>query len=87
VATHTINGTILALETIALEAKFGLDTFTVLVDKGYIMEGNCPMHKNNITTIVAHTHRKKQRKCYQPEYLVAQFQYNKSDGLCPKEKS
>jgi hypothetical protein len=37
----------------------GLDTFTVLVDKGY-HNGNCPI--NNITTIVASYARKEAKK-------------------------
>jgi hypothetical protein len=43
VATHTINRNDL---NIALEAKenLGVDTFTVLVDKGY-HNGSCPMPK------------------------------------------
>jgi hypothetical protein len=48
VATHTINRNDLnALGAIALEAKenLGLDTFTVLVDKGYHNGRKCPMHK------------------------------------------
>jgi hypothetical protein len=90
VATHTINRNDLnALGAIALEAKknLGLDTFTVLVDKATIMEGNCPMHNNNITTIVAHpTPGRSKESVTQPEYLVAQFQYNKSDDTytCPQ---
>jgi hypothetical protein len=34
---------------------------------------------NNITTIVAHPTPGRAKKCYSTQYLVAQFQYNKSD--------
>jgi hypothetical protein len=46
VATHINRNDLNALAIIALEAKenLGLDTFTVLVDKGY-HNGGCPMHK------------------------------------------
>jgi hypothetical protein len=93
VATHTINRNDLnALGAIALEAKenLGVDTFTVLVDKGYHMEGNAQCINNIITTIVAHpTPGRSKESVTQPEYLVAQFQYNKSNDTytCPKEKS
>jgi hypothetical protein len=48
------------------------------------MEGK--LH-NNITTIVAHpTPGRSKESVTQPEYLVAQFQYNKSDDTytCPQ---
>ena len=93
-ATHTINRNDLnALGAIALEAKenLGLDTFTVLVDKGYHNGREIAQCiNNNITTIVAHpTPGRSKESVTQPEYLVAQFQYNKSDDTihAPKEKS
>jgi hypothetical protein len=55
VATHTINRNDLnALGAIALEAKenLGVDTFTVLVDKGYHNGRNAQCINNNIT--IAH---------------------------------
>ena len=91
VATHTINRNDLnALGAIALEAKENLEveTFTVLVDKGYHNGreiAQCKEH--NITTIVAHpTPGRSKESTIQPEYLVAQFQYNKSDDTytCPQ---
>ena len=91
VATHTINRNDLnALGAIALEAKENLavDTLTVLVDKGY-HNGREIDHckKHNITTIVAHpTPGRSKESVTQPEYLVAQFKYNKSDDTytCPQ---
>ena len=91
VATHTINRNDLnALGAIALEAKENLavDTLTVLVDKGYHNGreiAQCKEH--NITTIVAHpTPGRSKESVTQPEYLVAQFKYNKSDDTytCPQ---
>ena len=91
VATHTINRNDLnALGAIALEAKENLEveTFTVLVDKGYHNGreiAQCKEH--NITTIVAHpTPGRSKESTIQPEYLVAQFQYNKFDDTyrCPQ---
>ena len=91
VATHTINRNDLnALGTIALEAKenLGLETFTVLVDKGYHNGreiAQCINH--NITTIVAHpTPGTSKESVTQPDYLVAKFIYNKDDDTytCPQ---
>ncbi|WP_432671411.1 IS1182 family transposase [Flavobacterium sp. SM2513] len=91
VATHTINRNDLnALGAIALEAKENLqvETMTVLVDKGYHNGreiAQCKEH--NITTIVAHpTPGRSKESVTQPEYLVAQFKYNKSDDTytCPQ---
>ncbi|HEX9152573.1 MAG TPA: transposase, partial [Flavobacterium sp.] len=79
-----------ALGAIALEAKenLGVDTFTVLVDKGYHNGREIAQCKNhNINTIVAHpTPGRSKESATQPEYLVAQFQYNKSDDTykCPQ---
>jgi hypothetical protein len=55
VATHTINRNDLNVGAIALEAKenLGVDTFTVLVDKGYHNGRIAQCINNNITTIVA----------------------------------
>mgnify|MGYP000624275562 CR=1 FL=1 len=91
VATHTINRNDLnALGAIALEAKenLGVDTFTVLVDKGYHNGreiAQCINH--NITTIVAHpTPGTSKESVTQPDYLVAKFIYNKVDDTytCPQ---
>ena len=91
VATHTINRNDLnALGAIALEAKENLqvDTLTVLVDKGYHNGREIAQCKDhNITTIVAHpTPGRSKESVTQPEYLVAQFQYNKADDTytCPQ---
>ena len=91
VATHTINRNDLnALGEIALEAKENLqvETLTVLVDKGYHNGREIAQCKDhNITTIVAHpTPGRSKESVIQPEYLVAQFQYNKSDDTykCPQ---
>ena len=91
VATHTINRNDLnALGAIALEAKENLqvENLTVLVDKGYHNGREIDQcKKNNITTIVAHpTPGRSKESVTQPEYLVAQFQYNKSDDTykCPQ---
>ena len=91
VATHTINRNDLnALGAIALEAKENLqvETLTVLVDKGYHNGREIDQcKKSNITTIVAHpTPGRSKESTIQPEYLVAKFQYNKSDDtyICPQ---
>ena len=91
VATHTINRNDLnALGAIALEAKENLqvENLTVLVDKGYHNGREIDQcTKHNITTIVAHpTPGRSKESVTQPEYLVAQFQYNKSDDTykCPQ---
>jgi hypothetical protein len=91
VATHTINRNDLnALGAIALEAKenLGVDTLTVLVDKGYHNGREITQCKDhNITTIVAHpTPGRAKDSATQPEYLVAQFLYNKIDDTytCPQ---
>ncbi|WP_418263826.1 IS1182 family transposase [Flavobacterium faecale] len=93
VATHTINRNDLnALGAIAVEAKenLGVETFTALVDKGYHNGREITQCKNhNITTIVAHpTPGRSKDSVTQPDYLVAQFQYNKSDDTytCPQGK-
>ena len=87
VATHTINRNDLnALGAIALEAKENLnvETLTVLVDKGYHNGREISQCKDhNITTIVAHpTPGRSKESVTQPEYLVAKFEYNKSDDTC-----
>jgi len=91
VATHTINRNDLnALGAIALEAKenLGVDTFTVLVDKGYHNGREIALCKdNNITTIVAHpTPGTSKESVTQPDYLVAKFSYNEADDTytCPQ---
>jgi transposase len=91
VATHTINRNDKnALSAIALESKenLGVETFTVLVDKGYHNGREIETCKhNNITTIVAHPDQGKSNKNgTQPEYLVSQFIYNKENNsyTCPQ---
>jgi hypothetical protein len=50
------------------------------------MEGNCPMHNNNITTIVAHpTPGTSKESVTQPDYLVAKFKYDvKTTAIFPR---
>lgn len=91
VATHTINRNDLnALGAIALEAKENLavDNLTVLVDKGYHNGREIALCKDHkITTIVAHpTPGRSKESATQLEYLVAQFQYNRSVDTytCPQ---
>jgi hypothetical protein len=68
------------------QKKIWAATFTVLVDKGYHNGGNAQCISNNITTIVSYARNK--QSVTHPDYLVAQFQYNKSDDTytCPQEK-
>jgi transposase len=91
VATHTINRNDKnALSAIALEAKenLELETFTVLVDKGYHNAreiATCKQHK--ITTIVAQPDQgKSNEKGTQPDYFVSKFIYNKQENTytCPQ---
>ena len=91
VATHTINrNDHNALTAIALEAKENLavETFTVLVDKGYHNGREITQCKNeNITTIVAHPDQgKSNENGTQPDYLVSKFKYNKENDTytCPQ---
>ena len=91
VATHTINRNDKnALSTIAIEAKENLsvETFTVLVDKGYHNGRELERCKNhNITTIVAHPDQGKSKENgTQPQYLVSKFTYNKENNTytCPQ---
>ncbi|MFT3919608.1 IS1182 family transposase [Cloacibacterium sp.] len=93
VATHTINRNDKnALSSIALEAKenLGLETFTVLVDKGYHNGRELESCKNNnITTIVAVPDQgKSNENGTQPEYLVSKFTYDKESNsyTCPQNK-
>ena len=94
VATHTINRNDKnALTAIALEVKenLALETFTVLVDKGY--HNGRELHtckQNNITTIVAVPEQgKSNENGTQPEYLVSKFIYNKENNsyTCPEGKT
>ena len=94
VATHTINRNDKnALAAIALEVKenLALETFTVLVDKGY--HNGRELHtckQNNITTIVAVPEQgKSNENGTQPEYLVSKFIYNKETNsyTCPEGKT
>jgi hypothetical protein len=94
VATHTINRNDKnALSAIAIEAKENLavETFTVLVDKGYHNGREIDSCKNNnITTIVAHPDQgKSNENGTQPEYFVSQFSYNKQENTytCPQGKT
>ena len=91
VATHTINRNDKnALSAIALEVKENLEieTFTVLVDKGY--HNGRELHsckQNNITTIVAVPEQgKSNENGTQPEYFVSNFTYNKEENTytCPE---
>jgi hypothetical protein len=91
VATHTINRNDKnALSAIALEVKENLEieTFTVLVDKGY--HNGRELHsckQNNITTIVAVPEQgKSNENVTQPEYFVSNFTYNKEENTytCPE---
>ena len=91
VATHTINRNDKnALSAIALEAKENLEveTFTVLVDKGYHNGREIETCKNNnITTIVAVPDQgKSNENGTQPDYLVSKFIYNKENNTytCPQ---
>ena len=91
VATHTINRNDKnALSTIAIEAKENLsvETFTVLVDKGYHNGRELERCKNhNITTIVSHPDQGKSKENgTQPQYLVSKFTYNKENNTytCPQ---
>lgn len=94
VATHTINRNDKnALSAIALEVKENLEveTFTVLVDKGY--HNGRELHtcqQNNITTIVAVPEQgKSNENGTQPEYFVSNFTYNKEENsyTCPEGKT
>ena len=91
VATHTINRNDKnALSAIALETKenLELETFTVLVDKGYHNGRELDTCKqNNITTIVAVPDQgKSNENGTQPEYFVSNFIYNKEANTytCPE---
>ena len=91
VATHTINRNDKnALSAIALETKENseLETFTVLVDKGYHNGRELDTCKqNNITTIVAVPDQgKSNENGTQPEYFVSNFIYNKEANTytCPE---
>ena len=91
VATHTINRNDKnALAAIALEAKenLELDTFTVLVDKGYHNGRELDTCKQNeITTIVAVPDQgKSNENGTQPDYFVSKFTYNKQTNTytCPE---
>lgn len=94
VATHTINRNDRnALTAIALETKENLavETFTVLVDKGYHNGREITQCKDhNITTIVAHPDQgKSNENGTQPDYMVAKFKYNKDTDsyTCPQGES
>ena len=91
VATHTINkNDRSALSAIALEAKENLavETFTVLVDKGYHNGKQIEIcQQANITTIVAQPEQgKSNENGTQPDYLVSRFQYDKTTDTytCPQ---
>lgn len=91
VATHTINRNDRnALTAIALEAKenLGVETFTVLADKGYHNGREISQCKDNtITTIVAYPELvASNENGTQPDYLVAKFKYNKDNDsyTCPQ---
>jgi hypothetical protein len=88
VATHTINRNDLnALGAIALKQKENLRILYWWI-KATIMEGNCPMHNNNITTIVAHPTPGRSKESYSTR-IFGSSQYNKLTIPIhvPKEKS
>jgi hypothetical protein len=77
VATHTINRNDLnALGAIVLKQKKICSYFYRLVDSYHNGREIAQCLSNNITTIVAHPARNKQRKRHATDYLVAN-QYNK----------
>ncbi|WP_238567358.1 IS1182 family transposase [Flavobacterium sp. 83] len=91
VATHTINRNDRnALSAIALEAKenLGIATYSALVDKGYHNGKQIEIcQQANITTIVAQPNQgKSNENGTQPDYLVANFQYDKNTDTytCPQ---
>lgn len=91
VATHTINrNDRSALSAIAIEAKknLGIETYTVLVDKGYHNGKQIEICKQaNITTIVAQPEQgKSNENGTTKDYLVARFQYDKTTDTytCPQ---
>lgn len=91
VATHTINkNDRSALSAIALEAKENLavETFTVLVDKGYHNGKQIEIcQQANITTIVAQPDQgKSNENGTTKDYLVSRFQYDKTTDTytCPQ---
>ncbi|PDS21863.1 IS1182 family transposase [Flavobacterium branchiophilum] len=91
IATHTINKNDRnALSAIALEAKKNLevDTFTVLVDKGYHNGNQIHQCKQaDIVTIVAQPNQgKSNENGTQPDYFVSKFIYNKLENtyVCPQ---
>nr|WP_225738159.1 transposase [Flavobacterium sp. PL002] len=67
---------------------WGVETLTVIVDKGYHNGREISQCKDhNITTIVAHpTPGISKESVTQPDYLVAKFIYNKEDDIyeCPQ---
>jgi transposase len=94
VATHTINRNDRnALSAIAKEAKENLkiETYTALVDKGYHNGREIEAcRRANITTIVAQPDQgKSNENGTQPDYLVAQFKYEKATDTytCPQGES
>ena len=93
-ATHTINRNDRnALSAIALETKENLavETFTILVDKGYHNGREIAQCKQaNITTIVAHQEQgKSNENGTQPDYFVSKFKYDKASDTytCPEEQT
>jgi transposase len=90
VATHTINkNDRSALSAIAIEAKENLEieTYTVLVDKGYHNGKQIEICKQaNITTIVAQPEQGKNKENTHPDYLVTKFEYDKTTDTytCPQ---
>jgi radical SAM protein with 4Fe4S-binding SPASM domain len=91
VATHTINkNDRSALSAIAIEAQenLSIETYTVLVDKGYHNGKQIEICKQaNITTIVAQPEQgKSNENGTSKDYLVAKFQYNHDTDTytCPQ---
>jgi transposase len=94
VATHTINRNDRnALSTISIEAKenLGLESFTILVDKGYHNGREiAACQKENITTIVAQPAQgKSNENGTTPDYLVSNFVYNEETDTytCPANQT
>lgn len=91
VATHTINkNDRSALSAIAIEAKenLGIETYTVLVDKGYHNGKQIELCNHaNITTIVAQPEQgKSNENGTTTDYLVSQFKYDRTTDTytCPQ---
>lgn len=89
-ATHTINkNDRSALSAIAIEARenLGIETYTVLADKGYHNGRQIEAcNQANITTIVAQPEQGKNKENIHPDYLISKFQYDHTTDTytCPQ---